>query len=215
MTELRILSHPDVPAELAGLRTRRLNFRIDEAGSYTPDNGWQIDRYRQSLPAEPPGPPVSGGTWELARELSKSYRFVDPKIARAFYDPNEPLAGRTILLEIHFWGLRIYAGVRAGEVDDGVREEDGRRACVWAWNYRTLEGHFEKGQIDYGVWKWLDSGEIEFRIVAFSRPAWIDQPVLRLGLRLFARRTQVRFARRACARMEELTRAATQGGPSV
>lgn len=212
MTELRILSHPDVRAELAGLRTRPLNFRIDQDGPYTPENGWRIDRYRQSLPAEPPGPPVSGGIWELARQLSKSYRFADPRIARAFYDPGEPLAGRTILLEIHFWGLRIYAGVRAGEVDDGVREADGRRARVWAWNYRTLEGHFEKGQIDYEVWKWLDSGEVEFRIDAFSQPAWIDQPVVRLGLRMFGRRTQVRFARRACARMGELTRAAMQGG---
>jgi uncharacterized protein (UPF0548 family) len=212
MTELRIVSRPDMGAELARLRTTGLNFQINRDGPYTRENGWRIDRYRQSLPAEPPGAPVSGGTWELARQLSQSYRFADPTIARAFYDPSEPLAGRTILLEIHFWGLRIYAGVRAGEVDDGVREEAGRRARVWAWNYRTLEGHFEKGQIDYEVWKWLDSGEVEFRIDAFSRPAWIDQPVVRLGLRLFGRRTQIRFARSACARMGDLARSATQGG---
>jgi hypothetical protein len=140
---------------------------------------------------------------------------------RAFYDPREPLLGRTILLEVHFWGLRIYAGVRVAGVDDAIREVGGRKARVCVWNYRTLEDHFEAGQIDYEVWKWLDSGEVEFRIDAFSRPARIDQPVVRLGFRLFGRSTQVRFARRACDRMAALTEAAqrdpggVQPAPSV
>jgi uncharacterized protein (UPF0548 family) len=212
MTDLRVLSRPDPRAQLARLRTRGLNFSPQEDGPFTPRYGWRIDNYKRSLPPEPPGAPLPDGTWEAARLLSESFEFADPAIVRAFYDPREPLEARTLLLEVHFWGLRIYAGVRAGAVEDDVRNEDGRRVRVWAWNYRTLEGHFEKGQIDYAVWKWLDSGEVEFRIDAFSRPAWVDQPVVRLGLRMFGRRTQVRFARRACARMGELTRAPTQGG---
>jgi hypothetical protein len=215
MTELRIVSHPDVRAHLARLRTKELNFRPQLEGPFTPENGWRIDNYQQLLPWEPPGPPVAGGSWEVATLLSESYAFADPTLVRAFYDPREPLEGRTLLLEVHFWGLRIYAGVRAGGVSDGIREHEGRPARVSAWNYRTLDNHFEAGQIDYEVWKWLDSGEIMFRVVAFSRPAPIDQPVIRLGFWLFGRRTQIRFARRACVRMEELTRAALESEGEV
>src|SRR5207248_1742470 len=67
--------------------------------------------------------------------------------------------------------------------------------------YRTLQGHLEMGQMDYEVWKWLDTGRVEFRIHAYSRRARIRNPALRLGFRLIGRREQVRFARHACARM--------------
>jgi uncharacterized protein (UPF0548 family) len=211
MTELRLFTHPDIRAELAGLRKRDVNFDFESDGPYTRAQGWRIDHYRKSLLSEPPGPPLPNGTWEVAQRLSESYEFVDPAIVRAFYDPREPFEGRTILLEIHFWGLRIYAGVRVGDLEDEVRTQDGREARVRTWSYRTLEDHFEVGQIDYELWKWLDSGEIEFRIDAFSRAAPISQPIVRLGFRLFGRRTQVRFARNACERMARLTFAARQG----
>jgi hypothetical protein len=72
---------------------------------------------------------------------------------------------------------------------------------IWGWAYRTLQDHLEMGQMDYQVWKWTDSGEVEFRIHVVSRPASIRNPVIRLGFRLFGRREQIRFARRACERM--------------
>jgi hypothetical protein len=215
MTDLHVLSHPDPRGQLARLRTRGLNFDPQTDGPFTAENGWRIDKYRRSLPPELPGDPVAGGSWEAARRLSEDYAFVDPRLVRAFYDPREPLAGRTILLEVRFWGLRVYAGVRAGPIEDSTRQEAGRQARVWAWNYRTLEDHFEVGQIDYEVWKWLDSGDVEFRVEAISRPARIDQPIVRLGFRLFGRGTQVRFARSACDRMASLTRTAIHGNGDV
>jgi hypothetical protein len=45
---------------------------------------------------------------------------------------------------------------------------------------------------------------VEFRIVAYSRQAPIRNPVLRLGFRLFGRRTQLRFYRLALARLRGL-----------
>jgi hypothetical protein len=111
-----------------------------------------------------------------------------------------------MLLEVHYWGLRVYAGVRIGGSWDEQREESGRPARVWSWNYATLSGHFEQGQIDYEVWKWLDSGRVEFRIDAVSRQADAQQPFVNLGFRLVGRRRQIRFGRRACERMAELTR---------
>ena len=75
---------------------------------------------------------------------------------------------------------------------------------VWGWSYGTLEGHVERGQMEFAVWKWLDDGAVEFRIHVVSRRATVGNPLVRLGFRLVGRRQQVRFARRACERMAEL-----------
>ncbi|MCA1681991.1 MAG: DUF1990 domain-containing protein [Actinobacteria bacterium] len=34
---------------------------------------------------------------------------------------------------------------------DETRDVDGRTVRVWGWNYRTLQGHLEMGQMDYEV----------------------------------------------------------------
>jgi hypothetical protein len=55
------------------------------------------------------------------------------------------------------------------------------------------------------VWKWEDSGAVEFRIHAVSRPAPTDSVLVRVGRRLFMRREQLRFYRRCCERIARLT----------
>jgi uncharacterized protein (UPF0548 family) len=192
----------------AELRNRPLNFDPQRRAASTPETGWYIDDYRQALPAEPPGPPVAGGSWEIARRLVRDYQYADPAIIRRAWGGGDPEAGRDMLLEGRFYGLRFYLGVRVGGVIDGVVEHDGRRARVWGWNYRTLHGHLERGQMDQEVRKWLDTGEVEFHIHAFSQRASIPNPIVRLGFALFGRATQLRFHRRACRRMKELTAAA-------
>ena len=52
---------------------------------------------------------------------------------------------------------------------------------MFGWNYRTLEGHVERGQMDWEVWKWLDTGEVAFHVHAVSRPASITNPFIRIG----------------------------------
>ena len=205
MAELRFFSNLDIRAELEGLRGKQLNYAPGKRADYLEGTGWRIDHYRQPLPAERPGSPTYGGSWEVARRLTAGYGFVDPKLVRAYFDPQEPLETRHMLLEVHFWGMRIYAGVRSGGVTDGSRQQHGDPARVWSWSYRTLEGHFEMGQIDYQVWKWLDSGNVEFQIRALSRPAPIDDHIVRAGFLLFGRKKQAEFARRACERMLKLT----------
>ena len=170
-------------------------------------SGWNVDDYCQPLPAEAPGPPQPGGTWERAKRMMEDYEFADPRIVRAVYAPDSALEGRDMLLEARFWGLRFHFGVRVGDVFDETVEREARPARVWGWSYRTLQGHLEMGQMDYALWKWLDDGSVEFRIRVVSRPARIPNPIVRLGFRLFGRRQQVRFARRACERMVESLRA--------
>jgi uncharacterized protein (UPF0548 family) len=137
----------------------------------------------------------------------RDYEFADPHIVRAIYHDDAPLEHRDMLLEARFHGLRFHFGVRVGGVRDDRCEIDGRPVRIWGWNYRTLQGHLEMGQMDYEVWKWLDSGEVQFRIHAFSRRAPGGNPIVRLGFRVFGRREQVRFARHACRRMAALTAA--------
>jgi uncharacterized membrane protein/uncharacterized protein (UPF0548 family) len=195
------------------LHDKGLNFALEQRGDFTPANGWNVDDYCQPLPSEPTGRPLSDGSWQAARRLIRDYAFADPSIIRAIYYPDRPLAQRDMLLEGRFLGLRFYFGCRVGGVNDQLRTIDARQVQVWGWNYRTLQGHLEMGQMDYEVWKWLDSGTVEFRIHVVSKPAYIPNPVIRLGFRVFGRAMQRRFARHACRRMAQLTTAALNRGP--
>ena len=200
---------------LAALADRGFNFDPDQADHFTTANGWKVDDYAQPLPPEPPGPPRPGGSFEVAQQLMRDYAFADPAILRAVYATDSPFERRDMLLEGRFWGLRFHLGVRVGGLVDDELTLDGRPVRRWGWSYRTLQGHLEMGQMDYEVGKWLDSGEVEFRIHVVSRPAHIPNPVIRLGFRLFGRRVQRRFARRACQRMARLVAAEAGAGAAV
>jgi uncharacterized protein (UPF0548 family) len=196
-------------AALEALAGKAYNFDPDQADHLTAANGWHVDDYAQRLPPEPPGPPVPGGSFEVAQRLLRDYELADPAIVRAVYAEDGPLERRDMLLEGRFWGLRFHLGVRVGGLVDEELVSGGRPVRRWGWSYRTLQGHLEMGQVDYEVRKWLDSGQVEFRIHAVSRPAHIPNPVVRLGFRVFGRRVQRRFARHACLRMARLTAART------
>jgi uncharacterized protein (UPF0548 family) len=188
-------------AELAG---RPLNFDPAELHDASPRTGWHIDDYCQPLPAEAPGPPVAGASFERARALMRDYAFADPAVVRAVYDPAAGLANRNMLLQVRFGPLRLFFGCRVGSITDEARTVDGRPVHVWGWSYGTLAGHVERGRMDWEVWKWADDGSVEFRIHVVSRRARVRNPLVRLGFRIFGRSRQVRFARRACERMAQL-----------
>jgi uncharacterized protein (UPF0548 family) len=190
---------------LAELARRPLNFDPRSVAPLAPDSGWHLDDMAVALPREQPGPPARGGTWEITRELMCDYQTADPASVRATYRRSAPLAGRDMLLQIRFAGLRFAVGVRVGDVYDEDREVDGRPVRVFGWDYKTLEGHFEQGQMHYEVSKWLDSGEVEFRLHAYSRVADRGPALLRLGFRLVGRRRQLRFYRQTCRRVRRLT----------
>jgi uncharacterized protein (UPF0548 family) len=188
---------------LADLRRRALNF---DPADVDRRSGWRVDDVRRALPPEPPGDPIPGGSWETARAIARDYDFAEPSIVEGVFDREEPLENRTMLLILHFHGLRVHVGVRIANVYDESSELDGQKGRVFGWSYRTLEGHVEQGQMDWQVWKLPDSGEVLFRISAFSRPARGGNPLIRLGFRIVGRREQVRFLRLTAERMERLTR---------
>jgi hypothetical protein len=55
------------------------------------------------------------------------------------------------------------------------------------------------------VWKWLDTGEVEFRVHAVSRPASIPNPFVWIGFRLFGAHERRVFLESTDARMLRFT----------
>jgi uncharacterized protein (UPF0548 family) len=201
-----LLGQPRDPCRaLAELRDRELNFDPSRRAEYTPENGWHADDVRQALPPEPPGPPTPRGSWETARAIARNYDFADPSIVHGVFDREEPLERRTMLLILQFHRLRIYVGVRVGDVYDEERTLDGHSGRVFGWTYRTLEGHVEQGQMEWEVWKFPETGEVLFRVASFSRAARRGNLFVRIGFRLFGRREQLRFLALTAARMARLT----------
>jgi uncharacterized protein (UPF0548 family) len=206
-----LATEPRARRELADLRYRELNFDLPSLEALPKDAAWHVDDYCRALPGEPPGPPIPGGSFSIAQRLLSDYEFADPAVVQALYDPAEPLKGRNMLLEIRFWMLRFRVGVRVEELYSETRELDKARVRVWGWAYRTLEGHLERGQMNYELWKWEETGNVEFRIHAISEMAAIRNPIVRLGFRLFGRREQIRFARVCGERMVRFTTEALEG----
>lgn len=199
--------------ELERLQDAPYNFDAAQRDSFTEANGWHIDDYLQPLPGEGAGAPTPDGPWSTACRLMRDYQFADPRMIRAVYDVDHPFAERTMVLQARFLWMRFWFGVRVGRLHDETVEDAGRRARVWGWSYGTLRGHYETGEMSFEARKWLDTGEVEFRIHATSRPTRIPNPLHRIGFRLFGRRLQRRFARRACSRMAALVAAAQREPP--
>lgn len=211
MPDDSLLGSPSVRRRLASLSQRNLNFDPDALRHARPEDGWTITDLSQTLPSEPPGAPADGGSWDIARTLMQGYEFADPSIVRAYYDPAAPLEGRNMLLRLQALGLFwLFVGVRVGEVYDHTRSMPAGEVRVWGWNYRTLEGHVEAGQMDWEVWKWSESGAVEFHVHAVSRPAPIANPIVRLGFHLLRERERDTFLRSTKVRMRTFTELALE-----
>jgi uncharacterized protein (UPF0548 family) len=201
-----LLGSAKIQRRLAALPGKRLNFDLAALVDASPRSGWTTTDLCQPLPSESPGAPADGGSWQIARQLMSGYEFADPSIVRAYYDPAVPLGRRNMLLKLRAFGVaHLFVGVRVGEVYDHTREVDGRTARVWGWNYRTLEGHVEIGQMDWEVWKWLDDGRVEFRVHAVSRPARIPNLIIRVGFHVLRGRERQAFLESTKRRMRIFT----------
>lgn len=192
---------------LAALADRPPNLDPAEVSGPVDASQWRIDEMVEPLPHERPGPPGPGGSWPAAKRIMNSYQLAEPRVVTGVYAPHAPLPGRDMLLKIHYGPLRFKVGVRVGEAWEETTEVDGRELLRYGWSYRTLEGHFEEGEMRYELRKWLDTGDVEFRLHAVSRPARSGPLLPRLGFRLVGRNQQLRFYRQVCRRLRRLTEA--------
>ncbi len=190
---------------LADLAARALNFDADSS-SGAPPAGWNHDDDRTYLIAEPPGPPLENGSFARATQFVRAYRFPNPKRVRGVFDPDSEMEGRTMLLDARFAGFRFPFGVRISRTLDETRTTPEGDEHVWGYSYRTLEGHFERGEITFEIVKREWSGRVYFRVHSFSKRARIPNIVYRIGFGLLGRTLQRRFALQALDRTRAYVR---------
>ena len=198
-------------ARLESYTNAGYNFDLERTHEYTREAGWNVDDHETELPLEAPGPPEAHGSWAAAREVLRNYTFPPPGLITGIFLPDQPLEKRVMVLRGRFLLFTFWFGVRIGGVTDERRTlENGQQEQVWGYNYRTLEGHFERGQIDFMVHKNLTTGRVVFRIHSFSQTGRISNPFYWLGFKLFGRMLQKRFSResqkRLKAQVEEMLR---------
>ena len=197
------IGRSDLPAEVADLASRDINYDEREAPPHVTE-GWHRDRVTIELGHEAPGEPEKGGLAETAGELVNSYEFSDPRILRAAYKYPGDLVGRNMLLEGRFLFLRFLLGVRIVAAHDELVDGPNGPERLIGWSYATLDGHLEQGKLRYEIAKEIDTGRVEFRIIAYSRWSPIRNQLVWAGFNLFGRRTQLSWYHHAMTRLERL-----------
>jgi uncharacterized protein (UPF0548 family) len=194
---------------LAEQRTRKVNFNLPPE-QMTAENGWTVDGDDAPIGTEPPGPPQPGGLFERAKQALVNYEFSDPSIVVGHFDPNAPLEGRDMLLEIKVWGFRFLNGVRVQR----VRDESDEHRTSFGFRYDTLEGHIEQGFEWFLLSKNHESGQIRFRIEAHWRLGEFPNWWTRIGFLLLGARYRKIWRRRAVARLRALAQHPTSARPT-
>ena len=202
-------------ARLDAYNDVEVNYDFSRQNEYTSATGWRIDDYETDLPAETPGPPEAAGSFAAAQDVLRRYAFPPPDLITGIFKPDGPLENRVMLLRAQFLFFKFYFGVRVSSVtDEAARATPAGSERVWGYGYRTLEGHFERGQIDFTIHKNITSGAVQFRIHAVSQSGQIRNPFYWVGFKLFGRMLQRKFARESLWRMKELVSAALVGTPT-
>ncbi|GAC1590167.1 MAG: DUF1990 domain-containing protein [Hymenobacter sp.] len=201
-------------ARLDAYANAKVNYDFSRQNEYTSASGWRLDNYETDLPAEAPGPPAAAGAFAAAQDVLRRYAFPPPTLITGIFAPDGPLENRLMLLRAHFLVFTFWFGVRVSEVtDEAARTTPAGPERVWGYGYRTLEGHFERGQIDFTIHKNLTSGAVQFRIHAVSQLGRSRNPFYWMGFKLFGRTLQRKFARESLRRMREMVAAALAGAP--
>lgn len=163
----------------------------------TKANGWTIDGSDDEIGTEPPGPPVHDGVFERAKQAIINYDYSDPSIVVGHFDPDAPVVGRNMLLEIKVWGWRFLCGVRV----HSVREEYEGNTSYFGFRYDTLDGHIERGFEWFLLTKDHETGGVHFKIEAHWRlgqfPTWWSK----VGFKLIGEHYRTLWRHRAPRRL--------------
>lgn len=208
---------PGIRRRLDDLARRPVNYDTESLDLDNPGPGWHVDDRLHPLPSEAPGPPEDERSFQIAARLIRGYAFADPSLVRAYYDTDKPLEGRDMLLELRALNLvHVFVGVRVHEVYEMDFQHEGQTVHTFGWCYRTLEGHVERGQMNWEVWKWPDTGEVAFHVHAVSRPASIANPFVRVGFMVLRNHERTAFLDSTDRRMRAFTELGLRGeGPEA
>lgn len=188
-------SERELEEQLAAVAQRPRTGPVSEAESYS--TAWRHYYSEATIAMERPGLPEPGGAFERAKVLISRYEFSDPRIVVGHYDPEVPLLGRRMLLELKVMGLRYLCGVSV----EAVRDETLTNKSIFGFRYDTLEGHIEAGAEWFLLTKEHDTGRVFQRIQAAWRPGEFPNWWSRLGFEWVGRRYQRAWHRLSYVRM--------------
>jgi uncharacterized protein (UPF0548 family) len=184
---------------LAELKGRTVNFDTP-LEQMTLANGWTIDGSEDEIGTEPEGPPIPDGVFARAKQAIINYDFSDPSIVVGHFDPESPVVGRDMLLELKVLGFRFLCGVRV----HSVREEYDGNTSYFGFRYDTLEGHIERGFEWFLLTKDHATGGVHFKIEAHWRlgqfPTWWSK----VGFKLIGERYRSLWRQRAPERLRRI-----------
>jgi Domain of unknown function (DUF1990) len=169
--------------------------------------GWNVDHYECDLPRESPGKPEPKGSFLTAQKYLIAYRFPDPRRIVGYFNEDVQLHDRTMLLHARFLGFQFEFGVRVSQViDEEKMTESGESITRFGYAYRTLQDHWEIGEMTYVISKHQATGQVQFTIDAYSKFDRIPNWIHRIGFKIFGRSLQQQFAKRSMLRLNELVR---------
>ena len=108
-----------------------------------------------------------------------------------------------MLLEGRFLFLRFLLGVRIVASHDELADGPNGPERRIGWSYATLDGHLEQGLLRYEIAKEIDTGRVQFRIIAYSRWSPIPNKLVWAGFNLMGRRTQLTWYHHAMTRLQK------------
>jgi hypothetical protein len=192
----------ELKRRLAAAATRPLNFS-DPLDQMTLERGWNQYYSEAIVGREAPGPPLPEGPYARGRIAVAAYAFSDPRIVIGHFDPDVPLLGRYMLLEMR--ALRILHYL-AGVVVNATRDDESDGEHVFGFRYDTLDGHIESGAEWFLLKKSAATGEIRFRIEAAWRPGQFPNWWSRMGFAYLGPRYQKKWHHHAHAILARLMR---------
>jgi len=179
-----------VKVRLEQIKAAPLNFDAVEE-EMTGERGWHHYHSEAVIATELDGDEC----FTRARVALANYQFSDPAIVLAHFEPDVPLPGRRMLLEIQVLGLHYLCPA----VVNRVREEPG----VFGFRYDTIEGHIERG-LEWFLLTKNERGEIRFRIEARWRRGEFPNWWSRLGFIVLSGHYQRKWHCRAHQRLSLL-----------
>jgi uncharacterized protein (UPF0548 family) len=212
MAEWRIgrgWTEAELQERLAGLAALPRNFTAAPE-QMTVEHGWHQYYSEAVIARSRPGAPAEEGPFARGQIAVAHYAFSDPTIVTGHFDPDGPLLGRTMLLEMRALRVLHYLG---GVVVGATRSEEVEGRSVFGFRYDTLEGHIEQGIERFLLTKEHNTGDIRFRIEAAWRPGQFPNVWSRLGFHWLGPYYQRRWHRRAHVLMAQLVRDPDLGPP--
>lgn len=174
----------------------------DPVDELTRERGWRHYHSEAVIGHDSAGSTL-GEAFERGQDAIATYAFSDPRIVIGHFNPDVPLLGRHMLLEMRALRVLHYLG---GVVIGATRHDEDDERTVFGFRYDTLEGHIERGMEWFTLTKIHATGELRFRIEAAWKPGQFPNWWSRVGFSVLGHHYQREWHQLAHRRMAELVR---------